>query len=60
VPLRADRDRAWRDFSGWRVNYDTVLIQLCSLVMAPPAKWSSDRIPSQRPPARRRLRRDVG
>jgi hypothetical protein len=47
VPLRADRDRAWRDFSGWRVNYDTVLVQLCSLVMAPPAKWSSDRIPAQ-------------
>jgi hypothetical protein len=45
VPLKADRDRAWRDFNGWRVNYDTVLIALCDLVMAPPAKWSSDRVP---------------
>lgn len=43
VPLVADRDRAWRDFAGWRVNYDAVLIALCSLVMAPPAVWSSDR-----------------
>ncbi len=25
VPLVADRDRAWRDFNGWRVNYDQVL-----------------------------------
>lgn len=43
IPLKADLDQAWRDYSGWRVNYDTVLIQLCGLVMAPPAKWSSDR-----------------
>lgn len=43
VPLRADRDQAWRDFSGWRVNYDTVLLALCELVMAPYARWSSDR-----------------
>jgi hypothetical protein len=44
VPLKADLDRAWRDFQGWRVNYDAVLVGLCSLVMAPPAKWSSDRL----------------
>ena len=43
VPLKADLDQAWRDYVGWRVNYDTVLVQLCSLVLAPPAKWSSDR-----------------
>lgn len=45
IPLKADLDQAWRDFAGWRVNYDSVLIQLCGLVMAPPAKWSSDRVP---------------
>ncbi len=45
VPLKADLDRAWRDFQGWRVNYDTVLVALCDVVMAPPAKWSSDRRP---------------
>lgn len=43
MPLRADRDRAWRDFAGWRVNYDAVLLALAALVMAPYAPWSSDR-----------------
>jgi len=46
LPVRADRERAWRDFAGWRVNYDRVLLALCSLVMAPYAPWSSDRSPS--------------
>jgi hypothetical protein len=45
APLKADRDQAWRDFAGWRVNYDTVLLALCSITMAPPATWSSDRAP---------------
>lgn len=53
VPLRADRDAAWASFAGWRVNYDTVLLALCSLVMAPPARWSSDRMP---PPQLPRIR----
>jgi hypothetical protein len=44
TPLKHDLDQAWRDFSGWRVNYDKVLVRLCALTMAPPAKWSSDRI----------------
>jgi hypothetical protein len=43
VPLRADRDQAWRDFAGWRVNYDTVLLALANIVGAPSAPWSSDR-----------------
>jgi hypothetical protein len=43
VPLKPDRDQAWRDFSGWRVNYDTVLIGLAEFIMAPSAPWSSDR-----------------
>jgi len=43
VPLKADRDLAWQDFAGWRVNYDTVLLALCTLTMAPYAPWSSDR-----------------
>ena len=44
VRLKSDLDQAWRDFNGWRVNYDQVLVRLCALTMAPPAKWSSDRI----------------
>ena len=60
VPLKPDRDQAWLDYAGWRVNYDTVLIALCALVMAPPAIWSSDRavphkmrIKARRSPVRR-------
>ncbi|HZR12462.1 MAG TPA: hypothetical protein VFC33_04355 [Acidimicrobiia bacterium] len=43
VPLKDDRDQAWRDFAGWRVNYDRVLLSLAGLTMAPYAMWSSDR-----------------
>jgi len=43
VPVRPDRERAWRDFAGWRVNYDAVLLALAGLTMAPYAPWSSDR-----------------
>jgi hypothetical protein len=46
VPLKEDREQAWRDFAGWRVNYDRALILLCGLVMAPRAPWSSDRAPA--------------
>lgn len=43
LPIKPDREQAWKDFAGWRVNYDRALLVLCSLVMAPPAPWSSDR-----------------
>jgi hypothetical protein len=43
VPLKPDRDQAWKDFAGWRVNYDPVLVGLARMVVAPPARWSSDR-----------------
>ena len=43
LPLKNDREQMWRDFAGWRVNYDRALILLCGLVMAPQAPWSSDR-----------------
>ena len=45
VPLIADRDQAWRDWRGWRVNYDSVLLRLARLVEAPPTPWVSDRSP---------------
>ena len=44
LPLKPDREQAWRDFAGWRVNYDTVLRALAILTMAPAAPWSSDRV----------------
>jgi hypothetical protein len=43
VPVKADREQAWLDYAGWRVNYDTVLLALAQLLMAPYAPWSSDR-----------------
>ncbi|MDP9222242.1 MAG: hypothetical protein M3P18_00005, partial [Actinomycetota bacterium] len=56
VPLKRDRDQAWIDFAGWRVNYDTVLLALAALTVAPPAPWSSDRAPARRrPPITRRV-----
>src|SRR6476659_5702138 len=43
VPVRTDRERAWRDYAGWRVNYDGVLLAMAALTTAPYAPWSSDR-----------------
>lgn len=45
VPVKADRDQAWRDFAGWRVNYDEALGALCALVGAPAPLWSEDPLP---------------
>ena len=39
VPLVEDRDQAWRDFNGWRVNYDAPLRGLEKLTMAPTPWW---------------------
>ena len=39
VPLVDDREGAWRDFNGWRVNYDAVLRGLERLTMAPTPWW---------------------
>ncbi len=56
LPLKADRDQAWQDFAGWRVNYDTVLLALAEVAMAPYAPWSSDRSsPSHIQPTVRRF-----
>ncbi len=59
VPVTPDQDEAWRDFAGWRVNYDTVLLQLAEITMAPYAPWTSDRsaVNHQRPVLRRFGRR---
>ena len=47
LPLKPDRDQAWRDFAGWRVNYDQVLHALAAVVIAPYAPWISDRSPTR-------------
>jgi hypothetical protein len=43
VPMKPDVERCWINFAGWRVNYDAQLLDLCAVVMAPEAPWSSDR-----------------
>ena len=48
VPIVADRDQAWKDFVGWRVNYDAVVLGLAEFTMAPYAEWNSDRSPPVR------------
>ncbi|MHB8574041.1 MAG: hypothetical protein ACYDCQ_01795 [Dehalococcoidia bacterium] len=58
LPLMPDRDVAWRGYNGWRVNYDTTLVALAGLVVAPYAPWSSDRsAPYRRPRLFGKLRR---
>ena len=61
VPVRPDRDQAWRDFRGWRVNYDGVLIALGRLRHGPVRPWTSDRSSLtplvRRSPVRRRAQR---
>ena len=51
LPVREDADAAWRDFAGWRVNYDEVLVGLAAVVSAPYAPWSSDRGAVRRRPS---------
>ena len=45
-PMVADRDQAWRDFAGWRVNYDQTLLALAVLLDVPYAPWTADRSPA--------------
>ena len=49
VPLKPNSDECWKNFAGWRVNYDTVLLSLAGLTVAPLAEWISDRGPLQQP-----------
>jgi hypothetical protein len=30
------REQAWRDFKGWRVNYDSLINDLCKLLTVTP------------------------
>jgi len=40
VPLKPDREAAWREFRAWRVAYDEVLMRLEKLTVAPPPWWT--------------------
>jgi hypothetical protein len=45
VEVVDDLEEAWRNFAGWRVNYDAPLLGLAQLIVAPEAPWVSDRPP---------------
>ena len=58
VAVRADAEQAWRDFAGWRVNYDAVLRTFAGLAHAPTASGSGDPpLPFHRPALPRRRAR---
>jgi hypothetical protein len=44
IPIRANRDLCWDHYTGWRVNYDEVLLGLAKLTYPPYGIWSSDRV----------------
>jgi hypothetical protein len=39
VPLVADRDAAWSDFAGWRMNYDAIIEAFYPLFNCPRTDW---------------------
>lgn len=39
VPLVANRDEAWRDFVGWRMNYDAIIEACYNLFTCPRTDW---------------------
>jgi hypothetical protein len=41
VPILADRDAAWRDYVGWRVNYDAIIEKFYVLFTCPRTDWHS-------------------
>jgi hypothetical protein len=38
-PLERDNDESWRNFQGWRVNYEGIVDALTLLIVPPPAPW---------------------
>jgi hypothetical protein len=44
VPLVADRDAAWIDFAGWRMNYDAMIEAFYKLFTCPRTDWHQSSI----------------
>lgn len=58
-PMERSAEEAWADFTGWRVNYESIAYRLCDHLIAPPAPWSGVRkhlrsgpVAPRRPPQR--------
>jgi hypothetical protein len=55
-PMERTPEEAWADFRGWRVNYETIVLELADLIAAIPGPWAGTRkvlaagtIPTKRP-----------
>jgi hypothetical protein len=48
-PIERDPADAWRDFVGWRVNYERAAYAVAAAVYAVPALWSGPRRPAMAP-----------
>jgi hypothetical protein len=38
-PFERTPDEAWRHFTGWRINYESIADALTRLIVPPPAPW---------------------
>ena len=38
-PAERDLEESWRNFQGWRVNYEPIVDELTALIMPPPSPW---------------------
>lgn len=54
VPILADRDAAWGDFLGWRVNYDAMIEAFYELFTCPRTDWNAAAIEPLVGPSNRR------
>lgn len=43
VPIERPAEEAWRDFRGWRVNYEAAAYAIADTIVAAPAPWSGRR-----------------
>ena len=48
-------DEAWRHFSGWRINYESIAYRLAYTIDATPARWSGPRRDGVPPLVQRRF-----
>jgi hypothetical protein len=42
-PVERSAEESWRQFRGWRVNYEPIGYELASRLLAPPALWTGPR-----------------
>jgi hypothetical protein len=43
VPIERPAEQAWRDYRGWRVNYEAAAYVIADFIVAAPAPWSGQR-----------------